>query len=550
MEDAKTIMGRWSDMLAERSQWDTTWQEAADYCMPRKGNLQRTETPGPGTNSANSLYDTTAIESAAILAAGHSSAITPAGTQWFAWESPDEIKSDEADAWYGRASEIASKILTANNFHTAINECFEDRAGFALCCLGIQEDAVRKISFQAHPVGSFCCEEDHAGNVDTVFMRLPFSIRQLVQMFGEDFVTANDKLAKSWQRFKEKGTNAEHYVIHAVFPRLEGVDLTRFLDPLAMPIASVWVAEDGKSLLKRSGFQEMPHMVSRYLKRTGSRQQYGYGPFEQVRAAIQDAQKLKQILRVVGQKIAVPPVLVPDDLVGNIDTRPGGKTVFRKNSTQLPTEWLTKGDPSGLFEQLQDARQTIKNAFHTDLFRMFSEREKQMTAREVAELAAEKLMPFSPSFTRFTADFQIGMERIFGVLFRAGAFGKMNEVPAAVRQQTASGDFVPPPKVVYQSRIALAIRQTETAAGDRTIERAMAVGQVDPTVFDNIDLDKYVRQSGRNDGASEDIFRPETDIKKLREARAEQQQRQQELAEAGAMADAAGKVGMKAGDIM
>ena len=544
MEDAKTILARWAEMAADRAPWESLWQEVADYALPRKGPLTKTET-GPGTNSANSLYDTTAIDSVAILSAGQSSAITPAGTQWFAWEAPESIKSDEADGWYNMSSERARKILGAGNFHTALNECFEDRSAFGLCCLGIMPHPESIISFTSHPVGSFVLDENDQGDVDTIFIRRQYSIRQLVQKFGEDSIMANDKLAKSWEVYKAKGTSKDHWVINAVFPRLER-DSTK-IDAVNMPWASVWVAEDGKTVISRSGFPEFPYMASRFLKRPGSKQVYGYGPFEQVKAAILDANKLKQILQVVGQKRAVPPVLIPDNLDGNVDMRPGGKTVFRSNASALPQEWLTGSDSRGLLEELQDSRETIKKAFHTDLFRMFAERDKQMTAREVTELASEKLMPFSPSFTRFTADFQVAMDRIFSILFRAGVFGKVEEIPAAVIQRNKDGAAeVPPPKVIYQSRVALALRQAETAAADRMIERALNVAQVAPQVLDNIDLDTYIRQGGRNDGVSEDVIRKQKDMDELRQARQQAEDEAKKMEQASMAADAAGKLGVKA----
>lgn len=544
MEDPKNILARWSQMVADRTLWDTQWQKVSDYALPRKGNLKTSnQQGGPGTNAANRLYDTTAIEAVSTLASGHSSAITPAGTQWFAWEAPDDIKSDTADKWYNGCSEKARNLLAAGNFHTMLNECFEDRSGFGLCCLAAMPNDERKISFQAHPVGSFCIEEDSEGNVDTIFLRREYSIRQLAQEFGEDVVMKNDKLAKSWERFKDKGVNADHPIIHAVFPRLRR-DRTK-LDALNMAWASCWLAEDGASMLKESGFEELPYMVSRYLKRTGSKQQYGYSPFEQVEAAILDANKTKQILQVVGQKLAVPPVLIPDNLVGNVDTRPGGKTVFKSSSGVLPKEWLSGGDPRGMMEQLEDARASIRQAFHTDLFRMFADREKQMTAREVSELSAEKLMPFSPSFTRFTADFNVMMERIFAILFRAGVFGAPQEIPQEVIRQGRDFREVPPPKVVYQSRVALAIRQAETAAADRLVERAMNMATFDRSVMDNIDMDVYLRMSGRNDGVSDHVLRGEQDVQKGRDARAQAEAQQAQLQMAQQAADAAGKVGMK-----
>lgn len=546
MEDAKSILTRWATMAADRAPWDSAWQDVADYALPRKGNITTTES-GPGTNAANRLYDTTAIQAVSTLASGHASAITPAGTQWFAWEAPDEIKSDSADKWYNKCSEKTRKILTAGNFHTMLNEVFEDRSGFGLGCLMALPNAARKISFQAHPIGSFAIEEDSEGNVDTVFLRREYSVRQLVQLFGEAVILENEKLAKAWEKFKEKGVDSNHYVIHAVFPRVER-DATK-LDAINMPIASVWVAEAGKSVLKRSGFEEMPIMVTRYLKRSGSKQQYGYSPFETIRAAIVDANKTKQILQVVGQKLAVPPVLVPDNLIGNVDMRPGGKTVYRAvGNNAMPHEWLSGGNPQGMQEQLIDAREQIRAAYHTDLFRMFTEREKQMTAREVSELAAEKLMPFSPSFTRFTADFQVMMEAIFAILFRAGVFGSVKDgtiPPEVIRVLPDGRGEIPPPKVIYQSRIALAIRQAETAAADRMVERAMNYAQVDPSIMDNIDGDAWIRGSGRNDGVTEEVLRSEKARDAIREARAEAEAQQAQLDQAQQAADAAGKVGMK-----
>jgi hypothetical protein len=228
-----------------------------------------------------------------------------------------------------------------------------------------------------------------------------------------------------------------------------------------------------------------------------------------------------------------------------VDTRPGGKTVFKSTSGVMPKEWLSGGDPRGMQDQLEDARKCIRQAFHTDLFRMFADRQKQMTAREVSELSAEKLMPFSPSFTRFTADFQIMMERIFAILFRAGVFGAVEDIPQAVIVRGREGAEVPPPKVVYQSRVALAIRQAETAASDRLVERAMQLAVLDAGALDNIDVDVYLRQSARNDGVSDHILRSQEDIEAGRQAKAQAQAQQAQLAMAQQAADAAGKVGMK-----
>lgn len=546
MEDARSILTRWNNMLSDRSPWDSEWQQVADFGMPRKGNITSSQT-GSAANAANRLYDTTLIDCLATLAGFHATGITPAGSQWFAWEAPEDLKSDEADAFYNNASGIARKIITATNFHTMLNEAFEDRSGFGVTCMAAMPHKETRITFQTHPVGSFCCEEDADGNVNTVFLRRPYAISQLHDLFGNKVISRNEKLAKSLHDFTTKGVNAQHHIIHAVFPRLRRNAAKR--DVYNLKYASCWVAEDGKEeerLLERSGFDELPYMVTRYLKSSGSKQQYGYAPFQQIKAAVINVNKTKQILQVVRQRQAVPSILVPDDLTGNIDQRPGGKTVFNGKNKHIPQEWLNQGNPQGLIEEIEDDRQAIKKATHYDTARMFADRNKQMTAREVSELAAEKLLPQSTTFTRFTADFQVMMERIFAILFRAGAFGRMEEIPEAVIRRTKGQPAeVPPPKVIYQSRLALAIRQAETAAADRMIERALTLENHIPGTLDNIDTDAYIRLSGRNDGVSEKLLRPVKDRDKLRAAKAEAMAQQQELQNAKTASEAAKNAGLQ-----
>jgi hypothetical protein len=156
-------------------------------------------------------------------------------------------------------------------------------------------------------------------------------------------------------------------------------------------------------------------------------------------------------------------------------------------------------------------------------------------------------MPFSPSFTRFTADFQVLMDRIFNVLLRAGAFGPIEEFPESIkRRKPGKPTEVPPPKVIYQSRIALALRQFETAASDRLVERALNVAQLVPDAMDNIDVDVYLRQSGRNDGVSDDLLRAQQDVVAMRQGRAEAAAQQAQIDQAEQIAGAAGKVGIQA----
>lgn len=57
-----------------------------------------------------------------------------------------------------------------------------------------------------------------------------------------------------------------------------------------------------------------------------------------------------------------------------------------------------------------------------------------------------------------------------------------------------------------------------------------------PEIMDNLDLDAALRKHAALNGAPEDILRDEADVKKIREARAQQQAQQEQMAQAAAMA--------------
>ena len=194
---------------------------------------------------------------------------------------------------------------------------------------------------------------------------------------------------------------------------------------------------------------------------------------------------------------------------------------------------------------MRHLQEGVKAAFHVDLFKMFAEMDRaaQMTRLEVGERASEKMVQFAPSFTRFTADFQTFMNRIFGTLLRQGKYPPPPD-GAIVPDPYTGKPGIENPQVIYQSKIALALQQLQNSGADQMMERALGVSAVAPEVLDNINLDQWIRSSGRNDGVHESLFHESDHVEAIRDARAQQQEQERQLAMAEQAASAAGKVGM------
>jgi hypothetical protein len=202
---------------------------------------------------------------------------------------------------------------------------------------------------------------------------------------------------------------------------------------------------------------------------------------------------------------------------------------------------MTQGRYAEGKDREQRKQQAIERAFHVDLFQMFAQLDKQMTAREVAERSAEKLIQFTPSFARKTTELITPLlRRVFGILARAG---KLPPPPQEAFIQTQGGAVIPEPDISYNSRVALAIKAMQNTAFYRTMESLIPISQVQPDIFDNIDLDEGARMVARNDGLPTEILRSEEERDEIRKGRAQAQAEAAEQQQILAASQAAKNVG-------
>jgi hypothetical protein len=166
-------------------------------------------------------------------------------------------------------------------------------------------------------------------------------------------------------------------------------------------------------------------------------------------------------------------------------------------------------------------KQEIEEAFHVDLFNALAVREKTMTATEVLEIVAEKLILFSPTFARLvTEQLNPVMQRVWSILLR---MGKFPEVPEGVLVEGADGGpEVPSPTVNFVSKVALATKAIENRSWSQFWNMLVSILEVDPNAVDNIDLDKVVRGVADNLGIPSDWVATKDAVASKRQLREEQ----------------------------
>jgi hypothetical protein len=531
---AVDLIARRDRMKAARSSWDAFWQEVAPYVMPRKNQINRS-TDQPDISDSEMLFDTTAIQANITQASGMMSYMVPKGATWFSFDPPAHLAdNDQAKQWFQWCSDIARKELANSNFYEQIHESLLDRGAFGVTVIFCEEGKKNALNFTSFDCGTYSIDQNDEGFVDTLFRDFSLTARQAEQMFGDSI---SDKIKEALKEDKTKDERFEF--IHAVYPRAE-YDPKR-ADGENKPFASVYLEVKSKFINRESGYDEQAFFASRYLR--WGETPYGWSP---AWMALPDARQLNFLekqMDALAEKAAFPPMLVPADHEGSIDTRALGVTYYRANGdNSVPREWQNTGRYDVGKDRAEVKRKSINRAYHVDLFQMFANYDgPQMTAREVSERQSEKLTQFSPTADRMTTElFNPLLNRVFAILSR---LGKFPDPPMEIVIFDEQGAIVPDPEITYSSRIALAIKSLENNAWYRQMEASREIWQVKPELLDNYNLDEIERDLSRNNGLPARWIRDTDGVEEIRKMRAEAQAKQAEMEQAMMMAKAAGDVG-------
>ncbi|GAT35611.1 bacteriophage head to tail connecting protein [Terrimicrobium sacchariphilum] len=540
--DAKPILARWDSMKAKRSTWDGYWQRIADYVMPRKAQINRSSTGA--ANDTAQLFDTTAVYANQTLANGMLAYMTPADGQWFSFSPPASRESDdEVSQWLQRCTEIVQRNLANSNFYSEIHELYFDDGGFGTGTLIALPGKSAALNFQALQIGSYCIAEDDERLVNTLFRELKLTAEQAADRFGEERLS--EKLRKELAKIREtgKGCEQEHCFLHAVYPRRASEREPGKMDGKNKAFASVYIETDSRHVVSVGGFDEKPFFATRHA-RWGS-EVWGISPSWM---ALPEARQLNELVKsmdALAEVKAWPRILAPGDMEGEMDLGASGVTFFDPSNPQaIPREWAASGDYNIGLEREKRKQDAIERAYHVPLFNMFSQIERQMTAREVAERSAEKLNQFTPAFTRKTTELLTPLLRcVFNIHLRGGMFPPP---PAGMVEQGPDGvAYLAEPEISYNSRVALAMKAQANLAASRSMEGSIMLAQFRPEVLDHYDVDRITRDGARNDGLPADWLLPAEKVESIRKARAEAQQ----AAAAQQQALAAAEVAQKAGSV-
>lgn len=504
----KAIVSRFEYLEGQRANWDSHYQELADYMLPRKADIVRKR--ARGEKRMELIFDGTALQSVDLLASSLHGMLTSGATPWFHLTLKDDElgRDEEVQAWLEDTSSRMMRAITMSNFETEVHEMYVDLVVFGTGCMFVEMDKT-SMRFSTRHISEFYVAEDQFGIVDTVFRKYRLPARQAVQRFGIENV------GKFIQKTFEKKPDEEVTVLHCVMPRKER-DPTK-QDNKNMPFASMYICMETKMVMQESGFQEFPYVVPRFLKATG--EVMGRSP---AMVALPDVKMLNLMSKTIiqaAQKLIDPPLLVPDDgFLLPVRTQPGGLNFFRSGTRDTITPLNTGANiPIGLNMEEQ-RRSAIRSAFYVD--QLLTGGSPNMTATEVVQRQEERMRVIGPVLGRLMNEMLRPMiDRVFALMLRADMLAPPPEILQGLDVD-----------VEYVSPLARAQKSSSLNSTMKALEILLPLAQALP-VADHINADGLVNHIMDSLGVPKKVVKPQSEVDAGREEQAAQQQAMMERQE-------------------
>lgn len=557
MAIASDIITRSDQLISDRQQWETVWADCAKFGLPLGDrffpftmNARRASITSSGgglleapkaNEHGREIYDSTAVTAIDRLTAGLESLVTPAAYKWHELkpkmlgadaEVPHDqqlwlemvndymrlTREDPACGW-GLANQSAIRAMCA--FGTGVYYTWEGNGTAWKTATEVP------VNYQYMPLSECYLGVNSKGEHDQLCRRFFMTARQCMQEWGNKNHAKVKELAS-----KPSTQDRPVEIIHAVWPRNEGY--WKGVGNRAFPMGSWFVDVDNKHLIDEGGYKSFPFIV--YCWNREALQPYGESPIMLALAEIKSMQVMQKSALMGVQQLSRPPLLMSSDgLMNRPNLNPGSINYGGLDSAGRPrlTPLITTQFSTAVVQVMEQQKNSLKDLLYVNLWQILISN-PQMTATEALLRAQEKGDLLSPIGLKVQRALSKLIDREWDIYEGKGAFreGSPLQPPPSLEGT--------PLNVEYSAPINRLRRQSEVVGIQRTIEIAgfavKATG--DPSHFDAIDFDKAIKITQEVTGAPVAILRDPEALAALREAKAQQQQASQMMANAQAGGDA------------
>lgn len=526
--DGKGLALQYDRLKQDRAVHAARWEVMAPFLSPSRVGILGAVTDGQ--KQTTGVYDSTGMMAAEMSGQFVAGSILNPGQQWgsMSLRDPRARQDDEWQEWLEESDDRILRRFSDSMFYSESPEAMMDWVGFGTGFLLMEEQPVqphliqrgfRGFFCEAQKTGRFVISDGPDGLVDTAMREFRLSARVIRARWPDAALPENIKAAI------DKGEGERLFtIIHAIKPR-HTADQRSQSGAKGMPWASAWVEQESKTLLHESGYRRFPGGVFRYLRTPG--EVYGRGRGD---LAYPDIASLNRAKRMGFEDWALkirPPILMGhDSVIGSLRLVPGGPTVVNTHGRPLrdvigPFE--TGSNPQVNAIKEEELRRSIRQIFYVDqILQLMEVSKSEMTAFEFAKKMELLFTLMGPVYGRTEREFlQQVWYTAFDLLFEAGEFSPPPPWPY---------DSEPAYDVVFENPLARARRTSDVEAITLAVNDMAALGQLFPQMWDGFDPDKTRKHIFTVRGVPASVTRNDDEVAVFRQARAEQQQRELEMA--------------------
>ncbi|TFH64991.1 MAG: hypothetical protein E4G90_07035 [Gemmatimonadales bacterium] len=551
-------LARWGQLKTRKEPWNSHYQRLSETFLTRKSSF--TSTISPGDFLYDNVFENTGEQAALQAASVFVSMLWPDSARSFRLRPVRELRGlPGVDEYFRFVNEQQQRYMDAPRagFLLAFQEFEIDQQVFGTSGLGTfeSEDESTPVVYEAWNVKGMCVSENAQGFVDTIYYSEPKTVRQVIEEYDEVHPKVMELYAAG--KYEDKVE-----VLKVIEPR--NVKERGEKGVLSMAIRTLHIDVTHKHLMREKGYASLPVAVGRMIKTIG--EEYGRSP---AMTALPDASSLNALneaIIVATEKQLDPPLYLLDDGRlggGTVDTSAGALNVFNSSGR------MTGEKPVGtLFTvgELQSAEK-LKEAFKESIAQAFAldrlldlNNQTQMTAFETSIRNRMRGEALGSMFSRQIAEVLTPtIERTFDILYRKGLLG-VRETGVVAMARRAWGAVLGKPIQIVPEVIQKAIdaeldvyeveyispakrfMQSEKLQGIFTAAeffQKMAVVPGAEEILDNVNFDEMARDVITYSGAPETMQRLTSEIKAIREGRAQAQEQQAQLAAAQQVATVA-----------
>jgi hypothetical protein len=557
------ILEKHGELKTEKLPWLPLYELLGEYIMTRKQHFVSEPIQGEMQNAQ--VFDSTAINANHLAASALIGAMWPNGAKSVQLVPPDFMKDSETKEvkdFYDNATRVLTQKMDhpKSGFLTALEEYMLDQLCFGISGIEPIEqegDDHIPIVFKARDCKTICVDEGKNGFVDTVFIEFRLSIRQAVIEYGLETLSK-----ESQKMFLDGQGKTKIKILQAVEPRVDR-------DPYGfgvsnMPYASIHIEVEQKTVLRESGFADMPVYVTRFWKAMGEK--YGRSPGMNALPDILEANALREAMIIANEKTLDPPLVVHDNGAlggGKIDTSAGAINVLSLSGRvgpqgMKPVEPLyTVGELSDSNARSQELREIISNHFFIDRL-LDLNNETRMTLGETNIRNDLRGQSLGTVYSRQIAELFIPLvEFVFNVLLMRGLLGVVqgSDEERALLSEGIQPLYIPDAvlalmrggknayDIKFISPAARIMKAEEMQGIQQAVELITPLVGDAPEILDNFNWDNLLDSVIENSGAPRKILNDTVTIQNIRANRAQQQQAMAQLEAAKTQSEIARNAG-------